>query len=274
MDNTSSQDIADAYPDFLRNGISIVTPNKKAFSGNLGLWRDILSASRSAKNPDGGLIYHESSVGAGLPIISTLKDLVATGDELLRIQGIFSGTMSYLFNCFMPTAGDVQKWSNVVKEAKKQGYTEPDPRDDLNGMDVARKVIILARIAGLEIENTNSFDVQSLIPKELESVESAEEFLERLPDFDEEMEKLQESAKGGVVRYVASIDFDLNDPESDSSTKDNSKGGDSIRRPNLKVGLENVSRDHPLATLKGSDNLFLFYTKRYGGNPLIVQGAG
>lgn len=259
MDNTSSQDVADTYPVFLSKGISIVTPNKKAFSGNIGLWRDILSTSRSAQNPTGGLIYHESSVGAGLPIISTLKDLVTTGDELLKIQGIFSGTMSYLFNNFMPVTGDVQKWSNVVKEAKKQGYTEPDPRDDLNGMDVARKVIILARIAGLDIESTKSFSVHSLIPKELESVETADEFLTRLPGFDDEMHKLQESAEGGVVRYVASIDFDSNALEP---------------HPNLKVGLENVPKDHPLAALKGSDNLFLFYTKRYGDNPLIVQGAG
>lgn len=172
--------------------------------------------------------------------------------------------MSYLFNGFMPVAGAVQKWSNVVKEAKKQGYTEPDPRDDLNGIDVARKVIILARIAGLEIEGTNSFDVQSLIPKELESVKSVEEFMTRLPDFDDEMQKFQDSAKGGVVRYVASIDFN----------KDSKTSKTPGASANLKVGLENIPKDHPLATLKGSDNLFLFYTKRYGDNPLIVQGAG
>jgi homoserine dehydrogenase len=166
VDNTSSQDIADVYPEVLAKGISIVTPNKKAFSGSYKLWQDIFAASASS----GAKVYHESSVGAGLPVISTLKDLVETGDEVTKIEGVFSGTMSFLFNSFAPTEGSGGKWSAEVKKAKDLGYTEPDPRDDLNGLDVARKLTILARLAGLPVESPTSFPVQSLIPKELESV--------------------------------------------------------------------------------------------------------
>ncbi|KAI4125767.1 MAG: hypothetical protein LQ341_006944, partial [Variospora aurantia] len=140
-------------------------------------------------------------------------------------------------------------------KAKNAGYTEPDPRDDLNGADVARKLVILARLAGLQIESINSFPVQSLIPKELEQCTSGDEFLERLPEFDGEMEKVKAEAekKQKVVRFVGSID---------------------VVGREVKVGLEEFERGHPIAGLKGSDNIISFYTRRYGSNPLIVQGAG
>ncbi|MCJ1228506.1 hypothetical protein MMC12_005167 [Toensbergia leucococca] len=255
VDNTSNQDVANSYPSFLRKGISIVTPNKKAFSGPYSLWQDIFSAAHTAPNPTGGLIYHESSVGAGLPIISTLKDLVETGDEILKIEGVFSGTMSFLFNNFAPVEGQGGKWSEEVQKAKAAGYTEPDPRDDLNGVDVARKLVILARLAGLKIESTASFPVQSLIPKELESVESGDEFMARLGEFDGKMTRVKTEAEreGKVVRFVGSID---------------------VEAGKVKVGMERFERSHPIAALKGSDNIISFYTKRYGNNPLIIQGAG
>ncbi|KAL9115576.1 MAG: hypothetical protein Q9187_007270, partial [Circinaria calcarea] len=201
VDNTSSQAVADSYPAFLQRGISVVTPNKKAFSGSWALWSDISSAAYSPSKPTGGLVYHESSVGAGLPVISTLKDLVETGDVVHRIEGVFSGTMSFLFNSFAPSDGSKGgKWSEEVNKAKSMGFTEPDPRDDLNGMDVARKLVILARLAGLKVESTSAFPVQSLIPKELENVSSGEEFLSRLGDFDDEMEKVKADAeKAGQV---------------------------------------------------------------------------
>ena len=204
---------------------------------------------------EGGFLYHESSVGAGLPVISTLNDLVYTGDQVLKIEGVFSGTMSFLFNSFAPVEGEGGKWSQEVKKAKELGYTEPDPRDDLNGLDVARKLVILARIGGLEIENTSAFPVESLIPKELESVATGDEFINRLGEFDEKMETVKEEAKkeGKVVRYVGSIDFE---------------------KKELRVGLEMFEIGHPIAALKGSDNIISFYTKRYGSNPLIIQGAG
>jgi len=255
VENTSSQHVADAYPVFLRKGISVVTPNKKAFSGSFGLWEDIINAAHSPNNLGGGLVYHESSVGAGLPVISTIKDLVETGDQVTRIEGIFSGTMSFLFNGFAPVEGKGGKWSAEVQKAKDAGYTEPDPRDDLNGLDVARKLVILARLAGLKVESTSSFPVRSLIPKSLENVQSAEEFMQRLPDFDDEMEDLKHEAEkhGKVVRFVGSID---------------------VPKQAVKVGLENFEKGHSIAALKGSDNIISFYTKRYGSKPLIIQGAG
>lgn len=251
VDNTSSQDVADAYPLFLRAGVSIVTPNKKAFSGSYSLWQDIFNSAATS----GAKVYHESSCGAGLPVISTLNDLVDTGDQVTRIEGVFSGTMSFLFNSFAPTQGTGGKWSAEVKKAKELGYTEPDPRDDLNGLDVARKLTILARLAGLPVESPTSFPVQSLIPAELESVSSGDEFLERLPGFDAQMEEVKTSAEkeGKVVRFVGSID---------------------VGAGRVKVGLEKFDQSHPIAALKGSDNIISFYTKRYGSNPLIVQGAG
>lgn len=251
IDNTSNQDVAESYPSFLKKGISIVTPNKKAFSSTLQLWNDIFNSTSS-----NALIYHESSVGAGLPVISTLKDLVATGDKITKIQGVFSGTMSFLFNTFAPVSGSgAGKWSEIVSQAKDAGYTEPDPRDDLNGMDVARKCTILARLAGLKVEGPESFPVQSLIPKQLESASSAAEFMEKLPQHDSEMEQYKEDAakQGKVVRFVASVD---------------------VANDKVSVGLEMVESDSPIAALKGSDNIFVFHTERYSSSPLVVQGSG
>ncbi len=250
IDCTSSQDVADAYPTFLSKNISVVTPNKKAFSGSYELWEQIFNTAVST----GAKVYHESSVGAGLPVISTIKDLVDTGDEVTKIEGVFSGTMSFLFNSFAPLEGQGGKWSAEVKKAKELGYTEPDPRDDLNGLDVARKLTILARLAGLKVASPTSFPVQSLIPKELESCTSGEEFMEKLPQFDAQMEEVKAQAErsGKVVRFVGSIDVIKNE---------------------IKVGLEMFDKSHPIAALKGSDNIISFYTKRYV-SPLIVQGAG
>ncbi|PFH59965.1 hypothetical protein XA68_11640 [Ophiocordyceps unilateralis] len=251
VDNTSSQDVADSYPLALSRGVSVVTPNKKAFSGPYQLWQDIFAASGAS----GAKVYHESSVGAGLPVISTLKDLVETGDKVIKIEGVFSGTMSYLFNSFAPAHGQGGAWSDEVIKAKALGYTEPDPRDDLNGLDVARKLTILARLVGLPIQSPTSFPVQSLIPKELESCNSGDEFLKKLAAFDSQMEETKVAAEkaGKVVRFVGSIDVGAN---------------------HVKVGLDMFDRSHPIAALKGSDNIISFYTERYGSNPLIVQGAG
>ncbi|KAI7978177.1 hypothetical protein EIK77_009717 [Talaromyces pinophilus] len=257
VDNTSDPKLASAYPDFLKAGISIVTPNKKGFSSDLLLWKDIFASAAAGK----ALVYHESTVGAGLPVLSTLRDLVATGDEVTRIEGVFSGTLSFLFNTFAPVSasGPSAKWSDVVSQAKELGYTEPDPRDDLNGMDVARKLTILARIAGLEVESPDSFPIESLIPAELASLpatsEGVTEFMTRLPEFDGQMATLKEEAEkaGKVVRYVGSVD---------------------VGKKEVKVGLQQFPKDSAIAGLKGSDNIISFYTKRYGSNPLIVQGAG
>ncbi|KAF2760993.1 homoserine dehydrogenase-like protein [Pseudovirgaria hyperparasitica] len=255
IDNTSNQEWADSYPSFLKQGISIVTPNKKAFSSSYALWKDIYASARNGDGK-GGWIYHESSVGAGLPVISTLKELVETGDEVRKIEGVFSGTMSFLFNSFMPVGGGGGSFSAEVKKAKDLGYTEPDPRDDLNGLDVARKLTILARLAGLPVESPTSFPVQSLIPTALESCKTGDEFMQKLGEYDGEMEKLKKeaAAEGKVVRFVGSIDVGKKEEADDTLTR--------------------FDASHPIAALKGSDNIISFYTARYGENPLIIQGAG
>lgn len=253
VDNTSSQAIAESYPVFLAKGISIVTPNKKGFSGSYRLFRNIFDTAAAT----GAFVYHESSVGAGMPIISTLNDLVMTGDEVTRIEGVFSGTLSFLFNNFSPAeaSGPGSSWSAEVRKAKELGYTEPDPRDDLNGMDVARKVTILARLAGLPIESPASFKIESLIPPELASAASSEEFMNGLAQYDDRMEEVRSKAQkeGKVVRYVGSVDF---------ATKE------------VKVGLEYFESTSGIATLRGADNMISFYTKRYGALPLAIRGAG
>ncbi|KAJ6011115.1 Homoserine dehydrogenase catalytic [Penicillium sp. IBT 35674x] len=256
VDNTSDINLARSYPTFLKKGISVVTPNKKGFSDDISLWKDIFASAAEGK----ALVYHESTVGAGLPVLSTLKDLVATGDEVTRIEGVFSGTLSFLFNTFAPASGSSDaQWSAVVAQAKELGYTEPDPRDDLNGMDVARKLTILARLAGLEVSRPDSFPIESLIPAELASLPSSSDgitqFMTRLPEFDAQMAEVKNTAEkqGKVVRYVGSID---------------------VATKAVNVGLQYFDKDSAIAGLKGSDNIISFYTKRYGANPLIVQGAG
>lgn len=250
-DNTSSMAVASAYPDFLKAGISIITPNKKAFSADYGLWQDIWGATSTY----GPFVYHESSVGAGMPIISTLNELVETGDEITRIEGVFSGTLSYLFNTFASQSGSGGKWSETVIQAKNLGFTEPDPRDDLNGLDVARKITILGRLAGFTIESPTSFPVQSLIPEALDGCRSADEFLEKLPQYDHTMEehKKKAAATGTVVRYIGTVDKVTGQ---------------------ARVGLEFFEPSHPIANLQGSDNIISFYTKRYGKLPLTIRGAG
>ncbi|CDR47758.1 CYFA0S37e00298g1_1 [Cyberlindnera fabianii] len=248
VDNTSDAQIADSYQKLVANGISIATPNKKAFSSSLDSWKQLFDASSQKGS---GLVYHEATVGAGLPIIGTLNDMISTGDEVEKIEGIFSGTLSYIFNEYC--AKDA-KFSEIVSIAKQLGYTEPDPRDDLNGLDVARKVTILARLSGASVESPTSFPVQSLIPKALESVESASEFMEKLPNHDDELQALKDeaAAENKVLRFVGKVDLPNNV---------------------VSVGVEKYDVSHPFASLKGSDNVISIKTKRYQ-NPLIVQGAG
>jgi len=256
IDNTSNQEVAESYPLFLKKGVSVVTPNKKAFSSDLALWEDIFSSAANGSGPEGaGYVFHESTVGAGLPVINTLKDLLETGDIVTKIEGVFSGTMSFLFNSFMPVGGGGGKFSAEVKNAKDLGYTEPDPRDDLNGMDVARKLTILARLCGVKVASPTGFPVQSLIPSELETCKSGDEFMSRLHEFDGKIEDVKNEAEkeGKVVRYVGSVD---------------------VHTGAVDVGLQKFDVSHPIAALKGSDNIINFYTHRYGKNPLTIVGAG
>jgi homoserine dehydrogenase len=139
IDCTAETSVAEHYPAWLRQGLNIVTPNKKAFSGDLRLLDEINALANG--QPGRPLVRHESTVGAGLPVVATVEDLVATGDRIQKIEGVFSGTLSYLFNRYSAQDNN-ERFSDIVKEAKRLGYTEPDPRDDLNGMDVARKVCV------------------------------------------------------------------------------------------------------------------------------------
>jgi aspartokinase/homoserine dehydrogenase 1 len=192
---------------------------------------------------------YEATVGAGLPVIQTLKDLVETGDEIRSISGIFSGTLAYLFNLFDGS----RAFSEIVREAKARGYTEPDPRDDLSGMDVARKAVILAREAGLSLE-LSDIAVESLAPAALAKA-SVDEFLKRLSDFDAPMvERVQQAKQSGkVLRYVAEID---------------------VRAGTAAVRLQSFAPTHPFANISLTDNIVQFVTGRYCDNPLIVRGPG
>lgn len=210
VDNTSNDDVASSYPAFLRAGISVVTPNKKGLSSSLDLYQDILKASSTSSKP--ALMYGEGTVGAGLPIISTLKDLLDTGDEVQKIEGVFSGTFSYIFNEWSTASGSSKKFSNVVKVAKEQGYTEPHPGDDLSGSDVARKLTILSRMIPSLREKLpkgyESVDTHNLTPAPLANIKNGQEYVDKLPEFDDAFDQLNQEAKKArnVLRYVGVID--------------------------------------------------------------------
>jgi aspartokinase/homoserine dehydrogenase 1 len=244
IDCTASADVAMNYVTWLKRGIHIATPNKKANSGALPYYRALQEAGRAA----GTHYLYEATVGAGLPIIQTLRDLRETGDEITRIEGIFSGTLAYLFNVF----DGREAFSSIVRTAKAKGYTEPDPRDDLSGMDVARKLIILAREMGLTLEMAD-VQVEGLVPKELEKC-SVDEFMARLPEFDAAMAAILRSAreKSEVLRYVGRVDQD----------------------GKATVGLMRLDARHAFANIALTDNVVRFATRRYCDNPLIVQGPG
>jgi len=244
IDCTASAEVASRYGDWLARGIHVVTPNKKANSGALPAYRALKEAARAA----GTHYLYEATVGAGLPVIHTLRDLRETGDEVIRIEGIFSGTLAYLFNVFDGS----ESFSSIVLTAKQKGYTEPDPRDDLSGMDVARKLIILGREMGLTLEMSD-VEVAGLVPAALDGC-SVEEFMRRLPEFDAAMAKALAEAKGQgqVLRYVGRVDAD----------------------GKATVGLTRLDARHAFANIALTDNVVRFATRRYCDNPLIVQGPG
>ncbi len=246
VDSTASAVVAENYPAWLAQKIHIITPNKKANSASQSQYK----ALQDLKHQHNVQYLYETTVCAGLPVIQTLRDLIQTGDQIERIEGIFSGTLSFLFNNF---AGDA-KFSEIVRTAKAQGYTEPDPRDDLSGMDVARKVIILAREVGLNIELTD-VQVENLVPAALRDPQvSAEQFLAELPRYDQEMaEKLaQAQSADQVLRYVGVI----------------------APQGRTYVELRPYPRQHPFAGTRGSDNILAFTTARYHKQPLVIQGPG
>ncbi len=244
LDCSASDHVAARYAGWLQRGIHVITPNKHAGAGPIERY----DAIRAASAATGARFRYEATVGAGLPVIQTLRDLIDTGDRLQAVEGIFSGTLAWLFNRYDGT----MPFSELVLEAKQLGYTEPDPRDDLSGTDVARKLVILAREAGLSLSLADVV-VESLVPAPLASV-SGEDFMQRLPEGDADMAARFAAARasGKVLRYVARLD-------------------DAGR---AQVGLVELPGDHAFAHLRLTDNVVQFSTRRYATNPLVVQGPG
>lgn len=226
IDATASAELPRHYEGWLARGINVITPNKKCNAGPMDAYRSLRDTARKHQR----YFLYETNVGAGLPIIHTLRDLIETGDEIVKIEGVLSGTLSYIFNSLDGT----RTFSEIVREAHALGFTEPDPREDLSGIDVARKLIILAREMGLEVE-MDSVQVESLVDKD-----------------DQAIGDLLRGANGAVLRYVGTIDAD----------------------GSMSAGLRTYPREHPFANLTGSDNIVSFQTVRYNTQPMIVRGPG
>jgi len=244
VDCTVGPMVVDAYPAFIDANLHIITPNKWANALPWPRYAALMEAL-AARNRH---FLFEANVGAGLPIVSTLRDLIASGDEIVRIEGILSGTLSYLFNTF---DGSVP-FSALVRDAHRMGYTEPDPREDLSGQDVARKLLILGRQIGLKMD-LDEVQVDSLVPRSLARGKYTSGFLTGFARHDDEMAARVDraAARGAVLRYVGTLE----------------KG-------RARAGLKEFPLSHPVASAKGSDNLIAFTTKRYSRTPLVVQGPG
>lgn len=244
IDCTASEAVAKRHADWIERGIHVVTPNKIARSAPLDDYRRLVDSIEASSVH----YLYETTVGAGLPVLQTLADIRETGDEVYSIEGILSGTFAYLFNQYDAT----RPFSEIVGEAHERGFTEPDPRDDLSGMDVARKLTILARQMGLELE-IKDVEVEGLVPESLEGA-SVEGFLDGIDAIDERIEALYREAESEdrVLRYVGSVD----------------------REGNATVGFRRYPTSHPFAGLKLTDNIVQFQTRRYDENPLVVQGPG
>jgi bifunctional aspartokinase / homoserine dehydrogenase 1 len=246
-DCTASDAISALYAVWLRAGLHVVTANKRAASGPIAGYVEIMEAARSS----GALFLCEANVGAGLPIIDSLRNMVRTGDKILEISGCLSGTLSYIFSSFDGS----EPFSAVVARAKNLSYTEPDPRDDLSGTDVARKVVILAREIGIEVELAD-VPVQSLVPIALQGPDvSVSDFMAWLPGYDADLGELAAHAAsaGEVLRYVGVID---------------------AVACTCAVELRGYKSTHPFGALRGSDNLVSLRSKRYDAQPLVIRGPG
>ncbi|MGY6648783.1 bifunctional aspartate kinase/homoserine dehydrogenase I [Wenyingzhuangia sp. IMCC45574] len=249
VDNSASAGMTENYIPLIENGFNLVSSNKIGNTKSLGFYNDL----RVALLQNGKQYLYETNVGAGLPLIDTIKLLHASGENITRIKGVFSGTLSYLFNNF--SAEDVS-FSQVLKEAADQGFTEPDPREDLNGNDVGRKLLILAR----ELDLQNEFEdvqIHNLIPTHLRDGDTAT-FLNSLGDLDPIYKEVKEKQEANhVLRYIGDLHGDLS---SDKGI--------------LEVKLVSVPSDSALGQVKGADSIFEIYTESYGAQPIVIQGAG
>jgi aspartokinase/homoserine dehydrogenase 1 len=244
VDCTASSEIVDAYLDFVEANLHIITPNKKANVLPRRRYADLIDVLKKRQKH----FLYEANVGAGLPVISTLRNLIASGDIIMKIEGIFSGTLSYLFNSF----DGKKSFSETVREAHQLGYTEPDPREDLSGRDVARKLLILARQLGWEID-LQDIPSDNIVPVSLRMGRFSAGFFKRFAAYDGAMRRRLENANAhdAVLRYVGTVE--------------NKKG---------RAKLTEFPRGHPFAATKGSDNVVVFTTQRYSKSPLVIQGPG
>lgn len=245
VDCTASEDIVKMYDRILSANMAIVTPNKKANSGPFVQFKRLHELSQRYQAP----FLYETNVGAGLPVIHTIQSLVSSGDKVTKIEAILSGSLSFIFNTF---ANSDRPFSEIVAEAKTQGYTEPDPRDDLSGKDVARKIIILARETGLAME-LDDVQIDPLLPESCLQATSVDEFFVELKKLDEEFAQKKQTAQAEnkVLRFIASLE-----------------------NGQAKISLQSVTASHPFFNMSGSDNIIAFSTERYCNTPLVIKGPG
>ena len=244
VDITANGDIASIYDQFLKQNIAVVTCNKIACSSQYDNYKNLKNLSRKYNAP----FLFETNVGAGLPIIDTLKHLIASGDKVNRINAVLSGSLNFIFNNF----SDSYSFHDVVKEAGVQGFTEPDPKIDLSGVDVARKILILIRESGYEME-MEAIENNCFLPQECMETTNNEDFFKSLTKHSTHFENLlsEAKAKDCRIKFVASFD--------------NGKAS---------VGLQFIPKESPFYNLEGKDNIVEFYTDRYIDQPLIIKGAG
>ncbi|WP_343486688.1 bifunctional aspartate kinase/homoserine dehydrogenase I [Allomuricauda sp. d1] len=244
VDNTANETVAKSYGEYLSNSVSVVTCNKIACSSDFGLYKELKELAKRYNAP----FLFETNVGAGLPIIDTLKHLIASGDKVNKIQAVLSGSLNFVFNNF----NDSTTFHNVVKQAKEEGYTEPDPKIDLSGIDVMRKILILARESGYQLD-IDDIHNDPFLPEESLKTKTNDAFFESLQKHENHFQKMYEKAntKGCRLKYVARFE--------------NGKAA---------VGLQEIPEGHDFYNLEGSDNVVLFHTDRYTEQPLIIKGAG
>jgi bifunctional aspartokinase / homoserine dehydrogenase 1 len=249
VDNTANEKVTHFYESILESSISISTPNKIATSSSFLQYQRLKDIAKRR----GVQFVYETNVGAGLPVISTLNDLLISGDRIIKIEGVLSGSMSFIFN----NLDAKTTFSSIVKIAKERGLTEPDPREDISGADIRRKLLILARETGLQME-ASEVEIESILPKAAQDAENVEAFFVELEKAGSHFEKLRSEAEkeGKVLRMIATLE----------------KGAENTSKAN--IGLKAVDASHPFYSLSGSDNMIVFTTERYKERPLVVRGPG
>ncbi|WP_185876951.1 bifunctional aspartate kinase/homoserine dehydrogenase I [Blattabacterium cuenoti] len=244
VDNTASEEMAMTYDKFLKNGIGVITCNKIACSSDYNHYKKLKTLSRHFKAP----FLFETNVGASLPVISTLNDLINSGDKINKIEAVLSGSLNFIFNHFIGK----KSFLDVVKEAQLKGYTEPDPRIDLSGLDVMRKILILARECGSPLE-LSDIHQKSFLPDNCSDSTSVDSFYQKLDKYKDYFFKMRKKVEkdNKRLRFIARYKNGI-----------------------ASVGLESINQNHPFFQLEGKDNMVLYNTSRYYEQPLIIKGAG